>query len=631
MYRLYPLLLFIVSLISTAQEDFGVANISPALLENANAVIRFEETVIELDDFNAMTMRTREVITVFNRRGLNAISPIAYYDNSSSVRKIEARIYDKNGLEVKKYKKKDFVDLSASGTSLFTDNRKLVLEYTPTFYPFTFEFITEIKTSSTGFFPRWDPSPIYRVSTEYSKYLVLNPKQVPLTSRKYNLEEFQVSVSESPTKYSYEVKNLKAIDKEELSPHYTEFTPVVKIAPLKFQLEGKTAQVSSWKDFGIWQKQKLLDGRDYLPEQTKNEVTALVASLNNPKDKARAIYKFMQDKTRYISVQVGIGGWQPSTAAEVDKLGYGDCKGLTNYTKALLKSQGINSYYTIVDSGLYGRDLDEGFVALQGNHVILTVPFEDETVFLECTSQQIPFNYLGAHTDDRKVLMVTPEGGVLIKTHTYDVSENTKKLIATATLQESLKISGKLSIQSDGITYGGRYWLERETNDDVELAYKRAWGHLNDLSLSNIAFENNKEDVLFTESLVFTTDNYISKAGKRVLLNPNIFKRIVDIPSKEKKRTQPFVVRRGYIEEDQITLILPQNYLLESIFDPIVIKSKFGSYNASVQMIDTGTVKYSRQLIINSGRYLKEDFNAYVDFIKKVVKSDRSKIVMIQQ
>ena len=99
-----------------------------------------------------------------------------------------------------------------------------------------------------------------------------------------------------------------------------------------------------------------------LPKETIAKIASLVAGVKDTKEKARIIYEFMQNKTRYISVQVGIGGWKPTPAKEVDKLGYGDCKALTNYTKALLKSQGIDSYYTIVDSGSSGLDIDEEFV-----------------------------------------------------------------------------------------------------------------------------------------------------------------------------------------------------------------------------------------------------------------------------
>ena len=122
----------------------------------------------------------------------------------------------------------------------------------------------------------------------------------------------------------------------------------------------------------------------------------------------------MQDNTRYISVQYGIGGWEPENAMAVDQLGYGDCKALTNYTMALLKTQGIDSYYTVLYGGVK-RDMNPEFTMMQGNHAILNVPTEDSTdIWLECTSQTNPFNYLGDFTDDRYALRIGENGGEII-------------------------------------------------------------------------------------------------------------------------------------------------------------------------------------------------------------------------
>ena len=335
----------------------------------------------------------------------------------------------------------------------------------------------------------------------------------------------------------------------------------------------------------------------------------------------------MQSKTRYISVQIGIGGWQPTTASEVDHLGYGDCKGLTNYMKALLASQDIESYYTIVDAGRNGRDLDEDFIALQGNHVFLTIPFEDERVFLECTSQDLPFNYLGIHTDNRKVLMVTPEGGVMVKTPEYSEKETLESSTASVVLREDLVVAGKVSNRSSGIAYNFRYGIKDFKKDEIDNFYKSEWSHLNDLQLSNIQFKNNKDDIVFEETLDMETSGYLSKAGDRILLNPNLFRRIQNIPSKTEKRTQSVEIRRGYSHIDEINWTIPQDYKMESVFSPIDLVSEFGTYKARAEQ-QGNTIVYTREFVLRSGSYPKEAFNTYVEFIKEVAKKDRSKIVL---
>ena len=80
-------------------------------------------------------------------------------------------------------------------------------------------------------------------------------------------------------------------------------------------------------------------------------------------EKAKIVYRYVQDNTRYISVQVGIGGIQPIAAIEVDELKYGDCKGLTNYTQALLDIAGVESFYTIVQAGKEIVDFDSDFAS----------------------------------------------------------------------------------------------------------------------------------------------------------------------------------------------------------------------------------------------------------------------------
>ena len=80
-------------------------------------------------------------------------------------------------------------------------------------------------------------------------------------------------------------------------------------------------EYTNWKEFGAWMNATLLKNRDILKQATKDKVLALVEGVTAPLEKAKIVYEYMQNKTRYISVQVGIGGWEPIAANEVDEVG----------------------------------------------------------------------------------------------------------------------------------------------------------------------------------------------------------------------------------------------------------------------------------------------------------------------
>jgi hypothetical protein len=609
-------------------QSYSVKDIPSALEEKSHAVFRTDKMEVELHDFDDMTVLSHSAVTILNKLGLRAMNTSVPYDDYLKIKDVEVFLYDKNGKEIKKFKKKDFQDVSASGGDLYNDNRELKLDFTLPPYPFTYEIKTHYRTTSTALLPQFLPIPFYYGSTQQSEYHLKNPKNISLEIKEYNLENFGVEKKETASGLSYKVGAIPAITDEYLSPYYTAFTPMVKIAPKRFELAGKEAQVHTWDDFASWQQSQLLNGRDELPPQTVQNISQLVAGVSDTREKVKAIYQYMQDRTRYISVQIGIGGWQPVAAKEVDELSYGDCKGLTNYTMALLKSQGIDSYYTIVNAGENGRDIDEDFVALQGNHVILSVPMEDEMLFLECTNQQVPFNYLGTHTDNRKALMITPQGGKIVSTHKYTTQENLRTLQAKLQLGSDLNLSGSVEEISEGLQYQYKYFLEKEKQDDIVRYYKETWSHLNNLTLDKIAFENDKDGVTFSEKLTVAFNNYTSKAGNRVLLNPNVFNRFTFIPEITGSRKQPIEVRRGMTYQNQIAIELPQDLTVASLFDPIETKSKFGEYTATIEVQDGTTLLYKRSLVLHSGTFPKEDYPEYVAFLREVVKNDKSKIVL---
>src|SRR5690606_4045865 len=272
-----------------------------------------------------------------------------------------------------------------------------------------------------------------------------------------------------------------------------------------------------------WVDAELLSDVRELPEGTKAKIRNLVANETTNEGKARKIYQFVQDKVRYISIQIGIGGWKPMPASEVDKLSYGDCKALTIYTKSLLDAVDVPSYYTLVNAGENIMEVEDNFAILWFNHAILAIPDGEGFTWLECTSQDTPYGYIAEFTDDRDVLIMTPEGGKIVHTKVYGAEESTQENVATVKIDAQGSVKANFKGVSKGIKYGEKYLVVNKKSDEIDSFYKSRWRHINGFSIVDPKFINDQKEIVFTETLQLEIPNYSNSVGNDYLFCPNIF------------------------------------------------------------------------------------------------------------
>lgn len=601
------------------------------LKKGANAVVRLDDIDISLESSSKMVIKKKRLITVLNKEGNNHIDAYVFYDENIHIKALEVLVYNKFGDFIKKIKEKDFKDVSAvDGGTLFSDARVKYLEYTPIDYPYTLEFTCATETRNTAFIPAFSPIADYFVGVETSKYTLNYPEDMTIRKKEKNLEGFQLEKEDTIGKLVYKVKNIEVYKPEDYSPLLFNLTPRVLFASKQFTLEGVYAEVEDWDSFGKWMYHDLIEDAYDLPESTKNMINNLVKDETNDIDKAKKIYQYVQDKVRYISVQVGIGGWKPINASEVDKLGYGDCKGLTNYTRSLLKAAGVVSDYCVVYAGDSQKSLEKDFAAIQGNHVILSIPNNNETLWLECTSQKLPFGFIGDFTDDRDVLVVTPEGGKIKHTKKYTTNENSQTIEGSFSLLDDGTIDVTAHVVSKGIQYDNKYAIETETDRDLDVYYKKRWNYINNIIINNKAISNNKDSVAFIENVKFTATNYSKIIGDRMLFNVNALNRNTYMPDRYRTRKYPLKINRGFIDGDEVEIKLPKSYKIEALPNKVVIENKFGRYIAELTAKDEKTLIYKREFSVNDGEFPKEDYNDFRNFYKEVTKHDHSKIALIK-
>lgn len=625
-------LLLSIHVLHSQSADIAKLTVPDELTKNANAVILLHETDISVESRNYMEVRVNSVIKVLNKKGNRAIRRGADYDKNTRLKDMYVEIFDKNGNQIERIKQKDFKDVTAvDGFTIYTDSRIKYFDFTPLDYPYTVAFSYTYTTPDTAFIPSWSPLSSYNVSVLKSVYQLAYEEGLNLRLKEKNFNDLPIENLSQGNSIHYELKNTSAVKEEMLCPEAFKIAPKVLFALDNFHLEGVDGYGVNWHDMGKWRYENLLMQQDVLPVETITKIGTMLKDVKDPVEKVKMVYEYVQDNTRYVSVQLGIGGWKPISATEVDRTKYGDCKGLTNYTKALLKSQGINSYYSVVWAGDSKRDMEDDFASFQGNHVILNVPIEGKDYWLECTSQDIPFGYLGDFTDDRDVFVVTPDGGIIKHTDAYVNENNLMATVATYGIDASGKLKAKVGMKSHGIIYDYRSSVTGLTEKKKDEFYKENWGNINGLKINGVDLHNDREAIMLVEIVDLEAESYASKIGNDLLFRINPFDANQFVPARYRSRKLPFEIQRGFLDQSQYTVTIPESYTLNEIPSPVQISNKFGTYEMEIQKNEAGELIYKRKLMVRKGSYSRDDYSSYRNFRREVAKNDNLKILLTQK
>lgn len=609
-------------------QNLSAIGIPEELSKNAYAVIRKDETIVNFLAPNKVERKKDFIITVIDRSGIDYAQAVEFYSPQIKINQLDVVYYDQWGKLIKKFKEKDFLDQSyIPNGQMYADYRVKYLNYVPTKYPFTVHIKSQITNTST-WIPSWTPLTRDHVSIESSTFTLNNPKNLKIHSKELNLKEYGIaSQNPSESKIHYELKNQKPHALEDLMPVYSQIFPNVEFSAEEFEIDGVKGKFSNWSEMGKWYNQLLSGTQDLTPSQ-KSFFQNLVKDAKSDKEKVQILYKYLQNKTRYIGVQLGIGGLKPFPASYVESKSYGDCKALTNYMQSILDAVGIKSYYTIVQSGRR-EDFHTDFASIaQGDHVILYVPLENEDIWLETTSQQSAFNYLGSFTDNRNVLVIYPEGGKIMKTQKFPYQNNTEKTTGKFEVLPDGKMLGQFESVFGGLQYQQNMRVYFEPAKDQRRILMSRYSSLPNLTIQSYDLNNNWEEALFTQKLELESQQFSKTFGNNMTVNILPIGSLSSSLKKSNSRNYPFEIQYGSLDEMVFELKIPNHYKMDGVFDPIELTTEFGSYQLSLQQNSDQTFTITRKLTIKEGIYSKDKFNDYVEFRRKIASFDNSKILL---
>ena len=607
--------------------NYSALSIPDSLKSDANIVIRDENIKLVVKDKNTARFDVHRVLTVLNEQGRQFLFFNQFSDKFHVLDDAEIKVYDILGNKKSTYSKKEMTSLNY-GEGLVPEGKVTYFDITSSSFPITVEYNYSIKFKGIFSLPGYDYHSPWQ-SVQHSVFEIEVPAELGVRYKLVNTK-LQPVVSQDGSKeiLHWEVKDLTAYKLEKHSGSSYSYEPVVLVAPNKFQLDDYEGDMTSWKNFGDWIN-NLYAKTTSLPEDKKQFYQGLVKNAATDKEKGEILYSYLQNNMRYVSIQLGIGGLRPFPASFVDDKKYGDCKALSNYLKSALDAVGVKSNIVIIQGDMMPRNVMEDFPANYFNHAILCIPQQKDTLWMECTSTTLPFGELGPWTENRKAMMVTENGGVLVNTPVSNYKNNTESVSTVIEVDAAGGAAVKSFCSLKGSERDMLLMRFHDMKDDDKRKYfitERSWKQPDVLGITTSGKTTNPYSI---NAAMQYEKLYSFKAGSKMFFEPRLYAIFNEDIPENSRRIRDYYFTCPYQSFDTTVYKFPEGFTLETKPQNRTVTKPFAQYSATYTWdADTRTLTALAALQIKDRVIKAADYASLYDFKKQVIADANEKIVM---
>lgn len=570
----------------------------------------------------SQTMRVK----ILEEEGYSSAIYKSYYNTFRKIKRVKYTLYDASGKQIKKLGKNDALDIQLNPSYEISDARLIILDPKYKNFPFTVEIEVEIEYNGFLDFPVWSPRNLPYTEVKDATLIFECPPDYLFRWKELNGGGKPKKEFGNPLKFIWSLENLPAVSKNQDYHTFSMDQPVVRIAPINFSLDNKPGNFSTWGEFGDWYI-GINENRNKLTTETKSYLDEMRSKHISTAGLVTELYRYMQSRTRYISIQLGIGGFQTIPSDVVEKTGYGDCKALTNYMKAMLEYVQIPSNYILVNAGKEAEDVLADFPSNQFNHVFLGVPVQSDTILLECTSQISPASYIGTFTDDRNVLWIENKNSKIIRTPAYTPEETLK--LNRCIVHLSVVGDARISLE---IEQGGAYFDDanayKSLSADIVERYNYHKFNYKDFSIQtfNFQFPETKAPILKLK-YELAVKGLGRKASDKLIIPANVLPPVeheleLDLLNRKGQ------IRRGFTIEDHVEIRVPENFWVDILPEDVDESNEFGSMEFTIKGVEPGKIFIYRKVVMKKGLYMDDNFSRFYDYLKKIRSLEQAKLVL---
>ena len=556
-----------------------------------------------------------------------------FTDGDRYLSSFSGTVTNSSGKVIKKLKKQD-LEQRALAQEL-ADDSYIYYYQVEAPYPFILEYEYEV-TYRRGVlsFPAFIPVNAPDVIVSKGEYSVSVPSGTPIQYSS-NLE-VEIKKDGNADIYTWRCDGYGGYTREDYMPSQIELVPNVFAAPKNFMFSKVAGQQGSWKDIGSWLYDLQKDTWD-LSDQDKAKVLAMTSGSKNTFEKVKVLYDYLRQTTRYVSIQLGIGGYKPFPASTVSRTGFGDCKALSNYLKAMLEVAGVESFYYIANTRR--AELMPNYSSVgQMNHAMLAVPLNDggilrgDTLWVECTNPALPLGYRHEDIAGHQVVFIKEDGGQVVHCPIYP--DSASRMVNNVRVLMSSTGEADISVRHNRYLDFAEGWLSFKSLSLKEQTDKLSADVIvaaNGLKIEGVS--DNFEDYPkygrnyipgMSISYSFKCRNYAEASSGRLFVPITCLRRGFSWQRGERKNDVWIRTNRSYI--DSVSVLVPPTYELEGLPKSVNVDSRIASFTSSFKQVNN-EVKVVLCCSFKAGKYPKDSYKEYAEAVRRFNRMCDSKIV----
>ncbi|REH00455.1 transglutaminase domain-containing protein [Flavobacterium aquicola] len=448
------------------------------------------------------------------------------------------------------------------------------------------------------------------------------PNWLNLELKEFNFEAGSIvktavpNPANSTTTYTYTVSNMPAFTKEENTPGKSYLYPHILLIAKSFKnKETVTPLFNSTADLYKWYK-SLIDMMKDDPNVMKEKVKELTANAKTDEEKIKNIYYWVQDNIRYIAFEDGIAGFKPDESNNVFEKRYGDCKGMANLNKQMLKLAGFDARLTWIGTKHIAYDYSTPSVAVD-NHMICTLFYKGKKYFIDGTEK---YNSLGEYAEriQGKEVMIENGDDFIIEKIPLSTSEANKEAFTV-----KLKIDGEKLVGTSHKEFVGEsrtqfldIYQSFQNNDKKETLERYLSKSDKNIEVSAIKTSDLKNrDQKLTLDYNVSVSNKVSGFENEIYVDLEYMNEYKLFDLKDRKTDYQFRYKTDY--ESNVTLEVPKGYKVTKLPENLSIQEKDFSVQITFQQIGNSIV-YKKVFNFKNAVIKVSDITKWNNFNKKL-------------